>query len=218
MKVAIQQPHFLPWPGYWHKLLSSDRFLLWDAVGFAKGEYINRIRHDGTWLTLPVQASLNEPIRQVKLTQDQRLLNKVAATASYVQGKYRSRLDRVIEKLRTAKAGDSMNLLNITLIQEVMWTLVPKGPELAVVGDVGAGATKTARLLDVLSTHAPQITEYLTGRGGLDYLDTKEFAAQGIPVRWQKISGFDAERSILTLIAEEPDPYDCIMSMGGWKC
>ena len=216
MKVAIQQPHFLPWPGYWHKLLTADRFLLWDAVGFAKGEYINRIRHDGAWLTLPVSASLNEPIRQVKLTTDARALRKVAVTVMHTQGKYRSRLDRVVEKLRKIEPGSSMNLLNITLLQEVMWTLVPKGPELLVVGEIGAGETKTNRLLDVLTTHAPEMTTYLTGIGALDYLDKEAFG--GIPIWWQNIAGFDPEQSILTLIAQEPDPYDRIMSMGGWKC
>lgn len=216
MKVAIQQPHFLPWPGYWHKLLTADRFLLWDAVGFAKGEYINRIRHDGAWLTLPVQASLNEPIRQVKLTQDLRMLRKVLGTVMAVNGKYRSRLDRLIKILREVEPGSSMNLLNITLLQEVMWTLVPKGPELKVVGDVGAGATKTARLLDVLGTHAPEMTVYLTGIGAFEYLDEAAFG--GIPIWWQNIAGFDPEQSILTLIAQEPDPYDRVMSMGGWEC
>ena len=63
MKVAANQPHFLPWPAYWHKVLSVDAFLLMFGVDYSNGEYINRIKHAGAWLTLPVSVPMGTPIR-----------------------------------------------------------------------------------------------------------------------------------------------------------
>jgi hypothetical protein len=58
--IGIHQPNFLPWLGYFNKIVSSDVFILLDHVQFPKsgGVWINRntILEDGqkTWATIPV--------------------------------------------------------------------------------------------------------------------------------------------------------------------
>jgi WbqC-like protein family len=58
MKVAIHQPHFLPWLGYLHRMAQVDLFVLLDHVQFERRNYQNRtmIRMNGEarWLTVPV--------------------------------------------------------------------------------------------------------------------------------------------------------------------
>ena len=58
MKVAIHQPHFLPWLGYLHRMAQADLFVLLDHVQFERRNYQNRtmIRMNGEarWLTVPV--------------------------------------------------------------------------------------------------------------------------------------------------------------------
>ena len=59
MIVAIHQPIFLPWPGFFHKAVRSDCVVLLDDVQFPRGRsWLNRNRlknEDGElWLTVPV--------------------------------------------------------------------------------------------------------------------------------------------------------------------
>jgi len=67
MRVAIHQPHFLPWLGYLHRMAQADLFVLLDHVQFERRNYQNRtmIRLDdeARWLTVPVvQRSQKERI------------------------------------------------------------------------------------------------------------------------------------------------------------
>ena len=62
MTVAIHLPTFLPWPGFFSKAASADRFVLLDTVQFPRGRTWltrNRLKNeDGeVWLTVPVLRS-----------------------------------------------------------------------------------------------------------------------------------------------------------------
>ena len=71
MRVAIHQPHYLPWLGYFAKWAAADRFIFLDTVQYEKNGWQNRNRvktPDGPrWLTVPVHARLGTPIREVTI-------------------------------------------------------------------------------------------------------------------------------------------------------
>ena len=57
--VAIHQPNYVPWPGYFHKLAACDVFVHLDAVQYPRGQSFaarNRIKTPNgvTYLTVPV--------------------------------------------------------------------------------------------------------------------------------------------------------------------
>jgi hypothetical protein len=58
MIVAIHQPNFLPWLGFFHKMISADVFILLDNVPFSKNSFQNRVKikspQGDQWLTVPV--------------------------------------------------------------------------------------------------------------------------------------------------------------------
>ena len=57
--ISIHQPAYLPWLGYFHKILLSDVFVYLDTVQFEKNSFINRNKILGAsgsfWLTVPVK-------------------------------------------------------------------------------------------------------------------------------------------------------------------
>ena len=42
MKVAIMQPYFFPYLGYWQVMNAADRYVVYDDVNFIKGGRVNR--------------------------------------------------------------------------------------------------------------------------------------------------------------------------------
>ena len=42
--VAIHQPNFLPWLGYFDKIVRADVFVILDNVQFSRGTLVNRVR------------------------------------------------------------------------------------------------------------------------------------------------------------------------------
>ena len=56
--LSAHQPCYLPWLGFWNKVLRSDIFVILDDVQFEKGSYINRTKiktaQGEHWLTIPV--------------------------------------------------------------------------------------------------------------------------------------------------------------------
>ncbi|MEO5332550.1 MAG: WbqC family protein [Magnetococcus sp. YQC-5] len=58
--IAIHQPHYFPWLGLLHKILSCDRFIILDSVQFNRRAFQNRAlyasRQGVHYLTIPVHA------------------------------------------------------------------------------------------------------------------------------------------------------------------
>src|SRR5437868_12405913 len=70
MIVAIHQPNYAPWLGYFVKIARSDLFVFLDDAQYSKNSYTNRAQIDaaGTakWLTVPVSYSFGDPINRVR--------------------------------------------------------------------------------------------------------------------------------------------------------
>ena len=71
--VAIHQPQYLPWLGYFDKLYRCDVLCLLDTVQYKKNEFQNRNRiktADGwQWLTVPVTYRFPQRINEVGVNQ-----------------------------------------------------------------------------------------------------------------------------------------------------
>ena len=72
MKLAIMQPYFFPYIGYWQLLNAVDRFVIYDDVSFIKGGWVNRnrilINGKPSYITVPLShASPNRRICDLSL-------------------------------------------------------------------------------------------------------------------------------------------------------
>ena len=59
--LAIMQPYFFPYIGYWQLIHSVERFVIYDDVNYIKGGWINRnrilINSSPTYITIPLYQS-----------------------------------------------------------------------------------------------------------------------------------------------------------------
>jgi hypothetical protein len=192
MKVAIHQPHFLPWLGYLHRMAQVDLFVLLDHVQFERRNYQNRtmIRMNGVghWLTVPVvQRSRSERI--VDKEVDNRLDGSkwwsancfqtlrhayreapfFEAGAGALQALFATRRERLVD----------INQASLELLREAFGirTRVAKSSELGV---EGARAELILNICRALGADT-----LLAGMGGSrGYLDAAQFAQAGVRIEF----------------------------------
>jgi hypothetical protein len=58
MMLTAHQPAYLPWLGYFQKMMLSNEFIILDAVQFEKNSFINRNKiktsNGSAWMTVPI--------------------------------------------------------------------------------------------------------------------------------------------------------------------
>lgn len=71
MNIAIHQPNYMPWAGYFYKMAMSDVFVLLDNVQYEKNGMTNRVRvktsQGPLWLTVPVKRTFPSLVKDVEI-------------------------------------------------------------------------------------------------------------------------------------------------------
>jgi hypothetical protein len=123
MIVGVHQPNFLPWLGYFHKLLRCELFVLLDDVQFSRGKtFANRVQiktaQGPRWITVPVTDKGELPlIREIRIAPDASWKRKLLRTLelNYAKAHYTKTywpgLKEIIET-----ASDQLCQLNSALI------------------------------------------------------------------------------------------------------
>src|SRR4029078_5615477 len=89
--VAIHQPNFFPWLGYFDKIRQSDIFIFLDAVDYRPpgegrmGSWVNRVRlaidGEARWVTCPVRRlAMGTPILAAQIDDNQPWRGKILHT------------------------------------------------------------------------------------------------------------------------------------------
>jgi len=226
MLLTIHQPNFLPWPGFFHKWMISDAFLLLDTVQYEKNEWQNRNRiktaQGVQWITVPVRYRYPEKIHEVGIA-DQRWPRKLCSSIeqAYAKAPY---MDMYWPQLRTLlnEPFDSLCDLNASLIQTVGGFLDCSAP-LHLASRLGVENTDpTGRLLELCAVL--KADAYLSGQEGRAYLDKDAFATSGIKLYFQQVEAplyaqlhgdFASHLSILDLLFNlGPESAAVVGSMG----
>ena len=87
--IAISQPTFFPWIGYFDIIDQVELFIILDDVDFSKQSWQQRNRFktssDLEWFTVPVKNLSNKKINEVEILNHERLLKKFK---SFIQTNY----------------------------------------------------------------------------------------------------------------------------------
>jgi hypothetical protein len=188
VRVAIHQPHYLPWLGYLAKWAAADVFVFLDTVQYEKNGWQNRNRIKTAagprWLTVPVHARLGTPIAEVTVdgAQPWRERHRQTITQAYAEAphldRYRAELDALYAKAWPRLAPLAVATAEWLAREAGIVTTTRLASSLAV-----AAADPTERL--VALCQAVGADTYLAGRDGARYMDLARFAAAGIAVLYQ---------------------------------
>ena len=88
MKVAIMQPYFFPYVGYWRLINYVDLFVILDDVNYIQRGWIARnkikCKNGEQWLKLPLEkASQNKKINEIDILADNGWLSKAIRSITY---------------------------------------------------------------------------------------------------------------------------------------
>ena len=186
--VAIMQPTYLPYLGYFELIAQSDVFVLLDDVQFERRSWQSRNRIFGAagevTLTVPVKKHARETlIRDVEIAYDQAWTQKHLDSMAHA---YRARphgaeaFDFLAEQLRAEPV--QLAALNQAIIVEASHRL---GIETRIVSasDSVFDGKRSEHLLQIC--RAFDATGYLSTAGSSDYLEADGvFAKAGLPVRY----------------------------------
>jgi hypothetical protein len=185
MKVAIHQPNYLPWLGYFRKIAKCDVFVYFDNVQMPGGKsFVSRnsikTAQGRYWLTVPVRDKLTTQISDVRISDD-RWKRKHLGTlrGAYAKSKWKSIIDELIEP-HLAAPHDGLAELNISLIKAIAGYLELDTTTYLRASEMELSENGADSIIEILSKSGA--TTYVTGSGAgtQRHLDTDGLKQHGI--------------------------------------
>ncbi|MCG9022856.1 WbqC family protein [Laribacter hongkongensis] len=189
--VVIHQPDFVPYLGFFQRLLSADQFIVLDHVQFVTGTSRSWTHRDKIktpageqWITLSVRkAPLGTPIDQIELSTsvDWATANLNQLKQNYRHAPFFDEVFPLVTQLYEAppRLMVDFNLRSIELLMDLLDVRLPwvRSSSLQPEG------SSNELLIDLLGKVGA--THYLSGNGARGYMQPERFAQAGIEVVWQ---------------------------------
>lgn len=192
MKIAIMQPYFFPFIGYFQLVNAVDKFVFYDDVNYIKRGWINRNRilsneHD-VFITIPLKkASQNYLINETYISYDKKQINKILTTIrmSYTKAPFYNEVYGVIE-------GVFENVKESYLISELAANTVIRVSEYLGIETVfeyssklysnTKGLDKAERLMEICKANSSK--EYINVAAGRNIYSKEMFAVHNIDIKF----------------------------------
>ncbi len=215
MIVSINQPAYLPWLGYFHRIQASDLHIVLDHVQFEKNSTTNRNRirtaQGWSWLTVPLKTKGrfgNLAINEVEIDGERGWPAKHWGTLrqNYAKAPHFAAHARFFEELYARPWARLAGLLEAATGYLLEHAFRIGTPLLRSSGMAVAGR-KSELVLNLCRAAGAKV--YLSGPLGRDYLDQEAFREAGIEIRYhdyahptyaQAYPGFESAMSAVDLL------------------
>jgi hypothetical protein len=229
MRIAIMQPTYLPWMGYFALVDQVDTFVLLDDVEFNERSWQQRNKIKATdgpmWLTVPVLKSgrRGQTIQEVEINTDERWQDKHRKSIefNYAGAEYVSDLEDWLHQTYDEAEWERLCALNVHVITTLTDRL---GLEVDFVrsSEVDASGQKANRLVDLCQ--ALGASEYLSPLGSREYIrEDNPFPSTDVdllyqhfehPTYEQQHGDFVSHMSVVDLMLNEGDESRAILRSG----
>lgn len=190
IRVAIHQPVYLPWLGFFHKLSISNIFVLLDDCQAIKQSRMNRVGiktpAGEQWLTVPVlfKGRFGQLVKDIKVDNRTDWRKKHLKTLVQNYGKA-PHFDELDEFLHEYFSGNEEYLIDLDM-KAIRWLLDLLDISIEIVTATDLHCTEfrgTERLIEIIRRCGG--TQYVCGMGSADYLQPEKFVETGIPLVFQ---------------------------------
>ena len=192
MIVSIHQPNYIPWIGFFNKLLLSDTYVVFDDVQFPRGkDYANRnqikTNNGKMWLTASVLGKKDlKPWNQIEINNNgwkEKHLKNIKSF--YQKSPYFERYYPVLEKIY--KQDHKLLIdLNIDLIIGLLICIGKHDLNMVLSSNIKTELTGLDKILYILKNQ--KATKYISGdgEGSKRYINEQLFKDNNIELIWQE--------------------------------
>lgn len=189
MTIAIHQPNFIPYPGYFNKMMKSNHFVYLDHVQYTSGgadavTNRNKIKTaQGEFaLTIPVLKSSGPNINQILIDYRQDWVGKMIKTIelAYKKSPYYNEVSEWFFPI-LQKRTEGLSELNIQCIESVKQYLAIQIPY-SVSSQMNLDPSLQKDDLLIAIMHQLNGNTYLSGKGGLKYMQLEKYETAKINV------------------------------------
>lgn len=189
MILTAHQPAYLPWLGYFEKIMRSDLYVFLDTVQFEKRSFINRNKiktpQGAVWLSVPVlgKGHRNSTILELKIDQQSNWQRK-HLNAIQLNYKKAPNYEEIIEKISPFYTKKYEYLVDMCYeFTEFFFTELNIKTKIVRLSELPIQSKKSQLILDLCRYfHADQ---YISGALGKDYLQESDFENMGISISYQ---------------------------------
>jgi hypothetical protein len=195
MKLAIMQPYFFPYIGYWQLIHAADCFVLFDDAQYMRHGWINRnriLKPGGGWqyIMVPLEKHpVTESIKNVFAHPDKKWKELIIAQLAHYKKKarYFAETNELVRESLFRNNNRSIAVINFTIISKVCAYLdlkreiiVSSGHnfDYAHVGDAGEWALRISEQMGG--------SEYINPVAGSELFDREKFSSSNIKLSFLK--------------------------------
>lgn len=192
MRVAILQPNYIPWRGYFALLASVDRFILLENVQYTKQDWRNRNRiktpQGLQWLTVPVMVqSLGALICDVRIAdRNWGARHWRTLEMNYRRSSHFAEVAEWLAPLYLNRDFGHLISMNRAFLDAILKHL-GIGTPISSSCDYVLPSERTERLVALCNQVGASV--YVSGPAARDYLQEELFNQRGIAVEWFDYSG-----------------------------
>lgn len=190
MRVAIHQPQYISWVGYYNKILRSDLFVYYDDCQYQDDGFQNRNKifysNKYRWLTIPISGNKHMKILETKPDNKSawQKKHKEIISSSYLKSKYFNQIGRQFFEYYDKPYSNITDFVidldeAICKILEIKTRKI-RSSELKLPEELKS----TDRLVAICK--AIGADTYLSGARGRNYLQEDKFKRENIKLIFQK--------------------------------
>lgn len=191
--IVIHQPDFIPYLGFFERILFCDLFVTLDHVQLLKRGWHNRDQIKGPngahWLTIPINRTDSAPpINQAIIEYSQKWPEKHLKTITQFYKKAPF-FDLVFPDISTLYNQKHSLLIDFNMaLLTFFLKFFSISTEIIFSSQLNIQTHKSQLIFDIVKQQKG--THYLTGTGSKDYLEETLFTDAGITVYWKEFHSF----------------------------
>ena len=191
MNIAIIQPGFIPWLGFFEQMAVADRFVYLDDVQYTRKDWRNRNQlksNDGAkTVSVPVRKGSGRGmiIREARINDDHPWRSKLVAQIRqwYRHARYFDEVFPIVDDL-LGRQYDYLVDLNYAMDAAIASLLSITTPTFLSSAIPDKSTEKNQKVLDICRYHGADVL--YDGQSARDFLDLDLFAKNGIQVVFQE--------------------------------
>lgn len=230
MIIAVDQPNYIPWKGYFDLIHDVDLFVFYSDVQYTSRDWRNRnkiITSDGLkWLSVPVGQSTHRLIYEVQIS-DADWQKKHYDTIRHAYGKapYFNKYKDFLEDVYLGHNWIYLHELNRYMTEHIARDFLGIKTKFADSRDYKTYGAKHERLLNLVLDISGGGGTYESGPAAKEYIVRQDYVRHGIKLTWKSYDNYPEYRQFSEEFLHQVSILDLLFQVGddapyyiwGWR-